>query len=108
MLIQNIQYMTASADGKWVVNTGDILIKDNKIDSIGNFECDETVERLDGKGMLALPGLVNGHQHTPMSLLRCYSDDVTLMTWLNKKMLPLEMKMNDEDAIGAHFFPWRK
>lgn len=97
MLIQNIQYMTTAADGKWVVNTGDILIKDNRIDSIGNFECDETVEKLDGKGMLALPGLVNGHQHTPMSLLRCYSDDVTLMTWLNKKMLPLEMKMNDED-----------
>jgi 5-methylthioadenosine/S-adenosylhomocysteine deaminase len=97
MLIQNIQYMTSSADGKWVVNTGDILIKDNRIDSIGNFEYDETVEKLDGKGMLALPGLVNGHQHTPMSLLRCYSDDVTLMTWLNKKMLPLEMKMNDED-----------
>ncbi|MFG6495991.1 amidohydrolase [Fictibacillus sp. UD] len=97
MLIQNIQYMTVSDDGRWVVNNGDILIKDNKIDSIGNVEWDETVEKLDGKGMLALPGLVNGHQHTPMSLLRCYSDDVTLMTWLNKKMLPLEMKMNDED-----------
>ncbi|KZE63850.1 N-ethylammeline chlorohydrolase [Fictibacillus phosphorivorans] len=97
MLIQNIQYMTVTDDGKWMVEEGDILIKDNKIDSIGNVECDEKVEKLDGKGMLALPGLVNGHQHTPMSLLRCYSDDVTLMTWLNKKMLPLEMKMNDED-----------
>jgi 5-methylthioadenosine/S-adenosylhomocysteine deaminase len=97
MLIQNIQYMTVNGDGKWIVNSGDILIKDDRIENIGIFEYEESIEKLDGKGMLAMPGLVNGHQHTPMSLLRCYSDDVTLMTWLNEKMLPLEMKMNDED-----------
>ncbi|OOE14781.1 N-ethylammeline chlorohydrolase [Fictibacillus arsenicus] len=97
MLIQNIRYMTVAEDGKWTVNSGDILIKENKIENIGNFTYEESIEKVDGKGMLALPGLVNGHQHTPMSLLRCYSDDVPLMTWLNEKMLPLEMKMNDED-----------
>lgn len=97
MLIQNIQYMTVTDDGKWIANSGDILIKDKRIEKIGSVEYDDSIERLDGRGMLALPGLVNGHQHTPMSLLRCYSDDVTLMTWLNKKMLPLEMKMDNED-----------
>lgn len=97
MLIQNIQYMTVTDDGKWIANSGDILIKDKRIEKIGSVEYDDSIEKLDGRGMLALPGLVNGHQHTPMSLLRCYSDDVTLMTWLNKKMLPLEMKMDNED-----------
>lgn len=97
MLIQNIQYMTVTDDGKWIANSGDILIRDKRIEKIGSVEYDDSIEKLDGKGMLALPGLVNGHQHTPMSLLRCYSDDVSLMTWLNKKMLPLEMKMNHED-----------
>lgn len=97
MLIQNIQYMTVTDDGKWIANSGDILIRDKRIEKIGSVEYDDSIEKLDGKGMLALPGLVNGHQHTPMSLLRCYSDDVSLMTWLNKKMLPLEMKMNNED-----------
>ncbi|MBY6037407.1 amidohydrolase [Fictibacillus nanhaiensis] len=97
MLIQNIRYMAVDEDGKWKVQSGDMLIQDNVIRNIGNFSFDESVEKLDGKGMLAMPGLINGHQHTPMSLLRCYSDDVPLMTWLNEKMLPLEMRMNDED-----------
>jgi 5-methylthioadenosine/S-adenosylhomocysteine deaminase len=97
MLIKNIQYMTVDKSGKWQVESGDILVKGNRIENIGNFANDEPVETVDGKGMLALPGLVNGHQHTPMSLLRCYSDDVPLMTWLNEKMLPVEMKMNNED-----------
>jgi 5-methylthioadenosine/S-adenosylhomocysteine deaminase len=97
MLIKNIQYMTVDKSGKWQVKSGDILVEGNRIADIGTFVYDETVETVDGKGMLALPGLVNGHQHTPMSLLRCYSDDVPLMKWLNEKMLPLEMKMNDED-----------
>jgi 5-methylthioadenosine/S-adenosylhomocysteine deaminase len=97
MLIQNIRYVAAAEDGKWIVESGDLLIKGNRIENIGHFTYEDSIEKLDGKGMLALPGLVNGHQHTPMSLLRCFSDDVPLMTWLNEKMLPLEMRMNDED-----------
>ncbi|WNB92257.1 amidohydrolase [Bacillus sp. NEB1478] len=101
MLIQNIQYMKIGENGKWQVKSGDILVRENRIENIGDFSYDEPEETVDGKGMLALPGLVNGHQHTPMSLLRCFSDDVPLMTWLNEKMLPLEMKMNDEDRYSG-------
>ena len=37
---------------------------------------------LDGAGRLAIPGLVNAHTHSAMTLLRGYSDDVPLHTWL--------------------------
>ncbi len=37
---------------------------------------------LDGAGRLAIPGLINAHTHSAMTLLRGYSDDVPLHTWL--------------------------
>ena len=37
---------------------------------------------LDGTGRLVIPGLVNAHTHSAMTLLRGYSDDVPLHTWL--------------------------
>ena len=37
---------------------------------------------IDGTGRLAIPGLVNAHTHSAMTLLRAYSDDVPLQTWL--------------------------
>lgn len=97
MLIKNIRYLVLE-EGNWAANQGDIFIKDGKFHEIGNVKHAENEnEIIDGKGMLAIPGLVNGHQHTPMSLLRCYCDDLPLMDWLNKKMQPAEMKMTDED-----------
>lgn len=37
---------------------------------------------IDGTGRLAIPGLVNAHTHSAMTLLRGYSDDVPLQSWL--------------------------
>lgn len=39
-----------------------------------------------------LPGLINMHTHTPMTLLRGYADDLELGTWLNDHIWPLERK----------------
>jgi 5-methylthioadenosine/S-adenosylhomocysteine deaminase len=40
--------------------------------------------------MLAMPGLINCHNHSPMSLLRGFCDNLKLMDWLERKMLPAE------------------
>lgn len=37
---------------------------------------------IDGTGRLVIPGLINAHTHSAMTLLRGYSDDVPLQTWL--------------------------
>jgi len=39
---------------------------------------------IDGTGRLAMPGLINAHTHSAMTLLRGYSDDVPLQTWLTQ------------------------
>ena len=76
---------------------GDIHIAGDTIQQIGpalDVDADEVIE---GKGMVAMPGLINAHQHTPMSLLRGFSDDLKLMDWLERKMLPADANMTPED-----------
>ncbi|CAE7889282.1 5-methylthioadenosine/S-adenosylhomocysteine deaminase [Symbiodinium microadriaticum] len=41
---------------------------------------------------LVIPGLVNAHTHTPMSLLRGYADDLPLNEWLFQHIFPTEGK----------------
>jgi len=42
-----------------------------------------------------IPGLVNAHTHSPMSLLRGLADDIPLMEWLQKHIWPAEQRMVD-------------
>ncbi|WP_340401731.1 amidohydrolase [Paenibacillus sp. FSL H8-0079] len=77
---------------------GDIRIEGDRIVQIANHippQPDDEI--IDGRNKVAMPGLINAHQHTPMSLLRGFSDDLKLMDWLERKMLPAEARMNPED-----------
>ena len=49
-------------------------------------------------GGLLMPGLVNVHAHTPMSLIRSVGDGLPLMRWLKEAVWPLEGRMTPDDA----------
>lgn len=51
------------------------------------YESDTTVN-LDHHALI--PGLINAHTHTPMTLFRGLADDLPLMTWLNEHIWPAE------------------
>jgi 5-methylthioadenosine/S-adenosylhomocysteine deaminase len=77
----------------------DILIDGGKITNVGRDLMDESDdEPIDGRGKLAIPGLINGHTHLAMTLLRGYADDMELMPWLQEKIWPLEARINEEDV----------
>lgn len=48
-----------------------------------------------------LPGLVNTHTHSPMTLLRGFADDLPLLEWLNGHIWPAENRLVDEDFVAA-------
>jgi len=48
---------------------------------------------LEGKSMIAMPGLVNAHTHSSMVLMRNASDDLPLERWLNESIFPREQKL---------------
>jgi 5-methylthioadenosine/S-adenosylhomocysteine deaminase len=83
-----------------VIENGAIGIEDEKIIYVGATPEDIASydEKVDLKGNILLPGLVNTHGHTPMSLLRGYADDLHLQTWLEDKIWPLEAKYTSEHA----------
>jgi 5-methylthioadenosine/S-adenosylhomocysteine deaminase len=58
----------------------------------------DAATRIDGKGLLLLPGLVNTHTHAAMTLLRGYADDMPLQEWLGTKIWPLEARLTGEDV----------
>ncbi|MBS0432134.1 MAG: TRZ/ATZ family hydrolase [Proteobacteria bacterium] len=55
-------------------------------------------ERIDLGAHALIPGLINAHTHSPMTLLRGLADDLPLMTWLQRHIWPVEAKV-----IGADF-----
>jgi 5-methylthioadenosine/S-adenosylhomocysteine deaminase len=55
-------------------------------------------ETIDGRGLALLPGLVNAHTHAAMALFRGQGDDLPLMEWLEKKVWPVEARLDAEDV----------
>jgi len=59
----------------------------------------EPAQRLDGEGMLLLPGMVNTHTHGAMSIFRGAADDLDLDKWLNKHIFPAEARFAGRETV---------
>jgi 5-methylthioadenosine/S-adenosylhomocysteine deaminase len=72
---------------------GDVTVENGKIAAIDlrdeppAYEC----------GKLLMPGLVNCHGHTAMTLLRGLGGGLPLQRWLEEAIFPVEAKMTAED-----------
>ncbi|MDP6177304.1 MAG: amidohydrolase [Acidimicrobiales bacterium] len=60
-------------------------------------EISDTVT-VDNVGGLIMPGLINAHCHTPMTLVRGSGDGLPLHRWLTEAMWPREGRMTPADA----------
>jgi 5-methylthioadenosine/S-adenosylhomocysteine deaminase len=56
-------------------------------------------DRIDATHGIILPGLVNAHAHTAMTLFRGYADDLPLKTWLFEKIFPLEARHINRETV---------
>lgn len=100
VLIKGIQMLRMIGEEEGIIE-GDIAIDGSIIAAVGcvSQEFEKQADRIiDGSGLLAIPGLINAHTHTPMSLLRNYGSDLELMDWLNQKIFPAEDRMDEESA----------
>jgi len=50
-------------------------------------------------GHVLIPGLINAHTHSPMTLLRGLADDLPLMIWLNQHIWPAEQRWVDAEFV---------
>lgn len=56
-------------------------------------------ERIDLPSHALLPGLVNGHCHAAMNLMRGIADDLPLMTWLEQHIWPAEAALVSAEFV---------
>lgn len=99
ILIKNCSIITM-VEPDDIYRVGQIEIENNSITYAGTVrETGDDFDRvIDGSGMVALPGLINGHTHTSMSLMRGYGDDIALMKWLQERIWPIEEGLTGEDV----------
>src|SRR5438128_12598143 len=80
-----------------------VYIEGNRIVDIGKKREADTV--IDGKGKIALPGVVNLHTHAAMTLLRGWGDDLELSTWLATKIWAAEARLSADDGYWGTKVP---
>ncbi len=86
LLIEGCALLTPGAQGNLLLNQ-DILIVGSRIQAVGptgTVSLDPAGEGivLQGKGLLAIPGLINAHTHSPENLLKATSPSLPLELWL--------------------------
>ncbi len=84
-------------------NQGAVLVEDDRILRVGRSDelaaaAAPDAERIDLRGRILLPGLINTHVHTSQQLGRGLGDDVNLLTWLHERIWPYESSMTEEDS----------
>lgn len=91
ILIKNALILTMNGRME-VYNKGFIGIKAGFIDYIGKKmpEDSSSGKIIDAAGNIVMPGLINAHTHSPMSVYRGMADDIALFDWLNNYIWPVE------------------
>ena len=80
-----------------------LLIKNDLIAEISDEIDESNADKIiDAEGKILLPGFVNTHTHLSMTLFRGLADDLSLDSWLNDHIWPMEANLNgDYCYIGA-------
>jgi 5-methylthioadenosine/S-adenosylhomocysteine deaminase len=100
-LIRNCDVLIFNGDTPEIILNQDITIEKSLIKEIGktgSIEVDQKTEIVDAKGLLAIPGLINTHAHVPMVLMRNLAEDVSLESWFNDYIWPMESNLTEEDV----------
>ena len=97
--------MTEIANGAVAVDEGIILAVGEASEIDARYSAEDTLE---GRNRVLMPGLVNGHSHAPMTLLRGVADDLALMDWLQNYIFPAEVAFVDPEfvRIGMELACW--
>ena len=105
MIIKNISIL--SFTGLTVQKNMNILINAGRIQNISTAVSDFTSKStdrivIDGTGKYIIPGLINAHAHTAMTLLRGVAEDVNVNDWFNKHVWVYEQSLTPKDVyIGT-------
>lgn len=91
--------------GRRVIDDAAIAIEKGRIVAIGQrrdiVRRYTSLQTIDARDKIIIPGLINGHTHVPMTLFRGLADDLDLQEWLTKFIFPAEAKNVTEEFVRA-------
>ena len=111
-LIIEGDYVVTMDDDSNVIADGAVAVDGGLIIAMGT--ADEINSRytanghLPGDNRIVMPGLINGHSHAAMTLLRGVADDLALLDWLTNYIFPAEVEFVDAEfvRIGTELACW--
>jgi 5-methylthioadenosine/S-adenosylhomocysteine deaminase len=104
-MIINARWLVPVNASQQVLENQAIIIKDSRI--VALLPIDEAKQQYSAASIhdmnqhCLIPGLVNNHAHSAMSLFRGLADDLPLMTWLNDHIWPAEGKFVGDGFVEA-------
>lgn len=78
--------------------SGDVVVENDLITYVGKHIDISADRKIDVGGNLLMPGFVNAHSHSPMTLLRGVADDMNLKEWLFDNIFLAEQKLTPKDV----------
>lgn len=111
-LIVQGTYVVTMDENQTIVKDGALAIKEGMIIALASAEeinaRYSAADYIKGDNRIVMPGLVNGHSHAAMTLLRGIADDMPLMDWLNNYIFPAEVEFVDAEfvRIGTELACW--
>jgi 5-methylthioadenosine/S-adenosylhomocysteine deaminase len=100
LLIQDVTIVDPQGGQLRILPGHDIAVRGNRVAAIrptGQIAPGQAAERIDGRGMAALPGLINTHAHCAMVLFRGSAEDVPIEIWFNDYIWSMEANLATED-----------
>jgi 5-methylthioadenosine/S-adenosylhomocysteine deaminase len=94
--------MTFDGKGLGIIPNGALGIEEEKITFVGrtdDLKYKEADQLIDGTNKITMPGLINAHAHTGLTLLRGVAQDLPEIEWMNKGIGPFTKHLNPEDVI---------
>lgn len=93
-------------EGIGFIENGAVAVEDGEIVAVGksrevSMKVGSAEERFDASGMVVMPGLVNGHVHTYMTIVRGESQDVPEIEWMIKTTAPFSKHLTSELAVKS-------
>ncbi|MEC9313756.1 MAG: amidohydrolase family protein, partial [Pseudomonadota bacterium] len=104
-MIINARWLVPVNASQQVLENQAIIIKDSRI--VALLPIDEAKQQYSAASIhdmdqhCLIPGLINNHAHSAMSLFRGLADDLPLMTWLNDHIWPAEGKFVGDGFVEA-------
>ena len=92
ILLKNVNVLTQNKRRE-LLRDVDIFIDGNRVENVGKNLREKAEFKIDGRGKLAIPGLINTHSHIAMTLFRGYADDMRFWEAWPERIWPKEKKL---------------